>query len=168
MNSTLSLLAAHIFNEQGLKTTDFRIDPLAKAYEAADFKLENKNVKFRKAKLTPKKNGQFVTLWKRNTVGISIPYNTKDEFDCSLIVTADKQHLGFFLFPKQVLAEHAFISSPLKEGKRGFRIYPEWVIPESRQAEKTKKWQVDYFINMNKDNESMQGKFNNIFKTINQ
>ena len=35
-------------------------------YQACSFKVNNKIVKYRHAKITPTKNGQFVTIWKRN------------------------------------------------------------------------------------------------------
>ena len=168
MDSALSLLDKLVFQQLGLPVTECVKDPLAREYEAADFKLGERFVKFRKAKLTPKKNGQFVTLWKRDAAGISTPYHTNDRFDCSIIVTEEKQALGFFLFPKAVLAKHAFISTQYKEGKRGFRLYTAWDSPMSKQAAQTKDWQAAYFIQLNKDTAEIHEKFKLIFNTINQ
>jgi len=41
------------------------------------------------------------------------------------------------------------LTSIKKEGKRGFRVYPNWVKPENKQAEKTQNWQQDYFVEVN-------------------
>ena len=30
-------------------------------------------------------------------------------------------------------------------GKRGFRVYPKWDLPENKQAKQTQSWQVSYF-----------------------
>jgi hypothetical protein len=37
------------------------------------------------------------------------------------------------------------ISTHLKEGKRGMRVYPPWDLPSSKQAKKTQQWQLPYF-----------------------
>jgi hypothetical protein len=41
-------------------------------YAACSFKLNSMSVKFRVAKITPTKIGQFVTLWKRVSKGGSV------------------------------------------------------------------------------------------------
>ena len=38
-----------------------------------------------------------------------------------------------------------------KEGKRGFRVYPNWDTVGSKQAEATQKWQLNYFYEINKN-----------------
>ena len=59
----------------------------------------------------------------------------------------------FFLFPKQVLAEKQILIIGAKDGKRGFRVYPNWDIPENKQAEKTKAWQMEFFVDLAKEDE---------------
>lgn len=99
----------------------------------------------RKAKITPKKIGQFASIWKRNTLGITVPRSFDDKFEF-LIIQCEKGTLqGRFVFPKSILVEKGVVSSPKREGKRGFRVYPPWDKTESRQAIKTQKWQVDFF-----------------------
>ena len=102
--------------------------------------------KFRKAKITPKKVGQFVTLWKRNADKQTEPFDENDLVDYYIIATEDDSKLGFYIFSKSVLIEKNILSTQNKEGKRGFRVYPDWVKPENKQAEKTQNWQQNYFI----------------------
>ena len=38
------------------------------------------------------------------------------------------------------------IVSDKKEGKRAIRVYPPWDIAINKQAQKTQKWQLNYFL----------------------
>ena len=58
--------------------------------------------------------------------------------------TKSDSEIGQFVFPKEVLLKHNIISSKQKEGKRGFRVYPPWDTPTSKQAQKTQNWQLQY------------------------
>jgi len=98
----------------------------------------------RTSKITPKKSGQFVTLWKRDLKGLTIPFQYSDDFEGVVIISMKDRHIGHFLFSKKVLIEKGILTS-LKEGKRGFRVYPDWDRPTSKQALKTQSWQLKYF-----------------------
>lgn len=121
-------------------------DQEANEYSGYNFRANGSNFKFRKAKLTPKKNGQFVTLWKRNANKDTEPFHATDDFDFYIIVSEDAEKYGFFLFPKRELVKRNILSTDQKEGKRGFRVYPTWVLTENKQAEKTQQWQTRYFF----------------------
>jgi len=41
------------------------------------------------------------------------------------------------------------ISTEKKDKKRGFRVYSKWDKVQNRQAEKTQKWQLNHFYNIN-------------------
>ncbi|MBK1897065.1 MepB family protein [Chryseobacterium paridis] len=116
-------------------------------YLGYNFQLNQYNIKFRKAKITPKKTGQFVTLWKRNpNTKQTEPFTTSDHFDFYIIYTELNNRSGFFFFPKIVLDQQCILTNATKEGKRGFRLYPNWDTPQNKQAEKTKTWQQEFFI----------------------
>lgn len=114
-------------------------------YGACRFLLNNSNVLFRTAKITPTKMGQFVTLWKRINQGPIQPFENTDFIDLFIITAAKENQFGLFIFPKSVLITKEIVSDK-KEGKRAIRVYPPWDITTSKQAQKTQKWQLDYFV----------------------
>lgn len=128
--------------------SDFKPETDSKDYYAATFKLNNLKVIFRKAKITPNKKGQFVTLWKRNSIQIIEPFNFNDDFELIVISVFQEEKSGIFLFSKSILAEQGVISSKTKEGKRAIRVYPVWEKDLNNQANKTQTWQLDYFIDI--------------------
>ncbi|MFK7900870.1 MAG: MepB family protein, partial [Cyclobacteriaceae bacterium] len=65
--------------------------------------------------------------------------------------TKAENRLGQFVFPKTELINRGIISTKIKDGKRGFRIYPKWDKPQSKQAEKTQKWQLIYFYEIEEE-----------------
>lgn len=121
------------------------------AYSACDFLINGKSIKFRSSKVTPKKIGQFVTLWKRDVNGGTIPYHEDDEFQFVMIFAKQKAKKGVFIFPKALLIAQKIISSRNKEGKRGFRIYPPWDKAVNKQAMHSQRWQLAYFIALEDD-----------------
>lgn len=148
------------------KTFGFRIVNVTQEkdcheYLGHNFQLGNQHVKFRKAKLTPKKIGQFVTLWKRDLNGQTVPYGMDDDFDFHIIMTKNAHQSGCFIFPKEILARMGILTTYDREGKRGFRVYPEWDFPLSSQGMSSKKWQLEYFIDLN-DEEKTRGKLKRI------
>lgn len=119
----------------------------ANEYGGCEFWLEGLRYIQRTAKVTPKKTGQFVTLWKRNSIGVTSPLDIKDNFYYVVIICFQNKKIGRFLFPKNILAQKKILSSSITEveGKRGFRVYPNWDIPTSKQAIETQRWQLAYF-----------------------
>lgn len=120
-------------------------EPESADYEAYRFYLNGKSICYRKAKITPTKTGQFVTLWKRNTTGITAPFDFLDTIDFVIISVRKDDLLGQFIFPKSILLEKGIFSTDTKEGKRATRVYPLWDETTSKQAQKTQKWQLEYF-----------------------
>ncbi len=139
----------NLFNEQVQVTlTNLVKEEESSAYDAYQFHLNNQHGLYRHAKITPKKIGQFVTLWNRNAEGITQPFSENDGVDWFFISAVDQAQWGFFLFPKAVLIEHKILRSAGADGKRGFRIYPPWDVAENAQAKKTQAWQLRHFIGM--------------------
>lgn len=157
-----------IFKPLNYHLSEIHSDKEADEYFGFDFKINDIKIKFRKSKLTPKKIGQFVTFWKRDQNNKTVPFDLDDDFDFYLILMEENGNAGFFIFPKSILEKEDLISSQLKAGKRGFRIYSDWHFPTSKQAEKTKLWQTRYFINFSDTESSILEKFESIMNSKNQ
>jgi len=136
----------HVYDRIGFVVTNFLIDNESREYVASTFEMDGLKIISRSAKITPTKVGQFVTLWKRREGKQIEPYDVSDDFDLVVINVMKGDHLGQFVFPKPVLLKAQIISGDAKEGKRGFRVYPPWDVTMSKQAQKSQKWQLDYFI----------------------
>ncbi|MEN9449562.1 MAG: hypothetical protein RJA83_176 [Pseudomonadota bacterium] len=115
-------------------------------YGAYFFTLQGRRIKFRVAKITPTKIGQFVTLWKRIGKQPIQPYDASDPFDLLVISTRRGELFGQFVMPKSVLVQQGILSEAGKGGKRALRVYPPWDQTTSRQAQNTQRWQLRYFL----------------------
>lgn len=124
--------------------TDYKVHEEASEYFGCEYIYNDHKYIQRTAKITPKKVGQFVTLWKRNSKGLTVPFEADDFLKSVLILTKQDQRVGSFLFPKELLIEKGILTSS-KDGKRGFRVYPDWDRPTSKQALKTQEWQLKCF-----------------------
>jgi len=158
MNDNLDLIVKKIYANCALSISEFKAEDESKEYAACRFKLNSLNIVCRSSKITPKKVGQFVTFWKRNENGIIEPLEEMDQIDFYVINVTTKHNFGQFVFPKSILIKKGIISTNKKEGKRGFRIYPNWDEPQSNQAKKTQKWQLDYFFEVNDKTELEKAK----------
>lgn len=157
-----------IFNEQvfevcGLKCSQPIPEIESSEYQACSFKINNKTVQYRHAKITPTKNGQFVTLWKRIGKRPIQPYDSSDNIDLFVVTVKTKNHFGQFIFPKSALIKQGVFSMNCKGGKRAIRVYPPWDKAESRQAEKTQKWQLEYFVEIPKNRSIDVEKFRSLY-----
>ena len=144
----LELIYELVFKPYNLSLKNIKPETESQEYTALTFQVYNYKILFRKAKITPTKTGQFVTLWKRNEKGITEPFNLTDEFDFYLIATKTPTNFGVFIFPKKVLQHHTILSDPARDGKRGIRVYPNWDETTSKQAQRTQVWQTEYFIDL--------------------
>lgn len=140
-----------LLQQLGLTCTSYTKDPECEEYTGYTCTLASLVFIYRKAKITPKKIGQFVTTWKRNEARLTAPFSNTDSIDFFLIMVEDQNRLGYFIFPKSVLAKQGILTTPKKEGKRGFRVYPDWDTPTSKQAIQTQQWQSLYFIHLTQD-----------------
>ncbi len=117
-------------------------------YGAYALDLNGLRIRFRVAKTTPTKIGQFVTLWKRVGKGPIQPFDLSDAVDCFVVSTRHGENFGQFVFPKSILCERDIVSRHGEGGKRAIRVYPPWDTTVSRQAQKTQHWQLDYFLDL--------------------
>ncbi|MBD3906167.1 MepB family protein [Chryseobacterium sp. Ch-15] len=167
MTTLLEKLQTLLFSNLGLVISNLHQDQESKEYFGCNFQLNSFQIKFRKAKVTPTKVGQFVTLWKRNPISKETePFTSEDPSDFYLILTETSDNFGFFLFTKDVLIKNQILSTDFKDGKRGFRVYPNWDIPQNKQATKTQNWQTQFFINF--DDENYVERFESILKSKTQ
>lgn len=134
-----------LYEHSGIGLTNLQMNRESLEYGACSFELNNKKIQYRVSKLTPVKAGQFVTIWKRSKEGVTEPYNISDDFDCIIIAAKSGNNLGYFVFPKYVLAQKGIITTNKKQGKRGIRVYPPWDMVESKDAKISQTWQTSYF-----------------------
>lgn len=128
-------------------------------YGALTLEMNRWHVKFRVAKITPRKIGQFVTLWKRIDKGPILPFDMTDAVDFFIISVRQGENFGQFIFPKKILQEKDIVSINGKGGKRAIRVYPPWDQTNNAQAKKSQAWQLKYFSPISPgeiDREAMQ------------
>lgn len=145
MDQSLEEINTRIYSKLDLSISGFLQEPESQEYAACRFELSGRRIICRKAKITPKKVGQFVTFWKRIDDGPIEPFNEIDEFDFFVVNIRTETRFGQFVFPKSELIKRGIISTEKKEGKRAFRVYPKWDTTESSQAKRTQKWQSSFF-----------------------
>ncbi len=146
MPPDLLLVHTLVYGPLRLTITQLTKETESSAYNAFDFTLNEQRVKFRSAKITPTKIGQFVTLWKRIGKGPILPFDHNDPIDVFIISVRNAESLGQFVFPKTLLSEKKILAQAGKGGKRAMRVYPAWDKPTSRQALQTQAWQLPYFF----------------------
>ncbi|MEH6343856.1 MAG: MepB family protein [Bermanella sp.] len=161
----LNILIEKILTPCELQCSQVKPEKESAEYDATGFKLNELAVQYRRAKITPTKVGQFVTLWKRDAHKQPIrPYQDKDSIDLAIIAARKDGQLGYFIFPLSVLCKQGIVTHDNKPGKRGFRVYPIWDKPLSKQAKKTQEWQLRHFLDLSQmhglEVDNLQGYFN--------
>lgn len=139
----------YVYDKCFFDFTDLLFEKESSEYSACSFQVNGLFVIGRSSKITPKKAGQFVTFWKRKGNGPIQPFEISDNIDFFVVNTRKDDLFGQFVFPKKELLSQGIISNPSKEGKRGFRVYPPWDRTTNKQAQKTQKWQLKYFLSIN-------------------
>jgi hypothetical protein len=145
-NKILNQTKELVFEKCNFNLTNVEIEKESSEYSALKFELNKFKVIFREAKITPTKIGQFVTFWKRINKGLIQPFDSSDDFDLFVVNTKTDNHFGQFVFTKEILIQQGIITHNNKEGKRAIRVYPPWDIAINKQAQKTQKWQLNYFL----------------------
>ncbi|WP_370409744.1 MepB family protein [Streptomyces fradiae] len=148
LHDDLSAAKARVYDPSGFVCSLPAPEPESAEYAACAFTLDDRSVRFRVAKTTPTKAGQFVTVWQRSEAGPIRPFDVEDGVDLFVISSRDTDGFGQFVFPREVLCEHGIVSRDGSGGKRGFRVYPPWVTTTNRQARSTQAWQVNHFLDL--------------------
>lgn len=164
MDKNLNQIKTEIYDRCSMEFSNLQIEVESKEYDACRYQLNGLNILSRTAKTTPKKVGQFVTFWKRQGNGPIEPFDEKDQIDFYTVNARTENNFGQFVFPKSELIKRGIISTERKEGKRGFRVYPKWDLTHNKQAQRTQKWQLNYFYEIN-DSTDLQ-KVNELYSNI--
>ena len=155
--------ALEFINEKLYEPLNYEISELQaedqnKEYGACTFKLNNKKIRFRTAKQTPNKQGQFVVFWEEDYDNKNTPYKFDKSPELIIITcTHNQEHFGQFIFPKEVLLKQGILKSNNTKGKMGIRVYPIWDQDLNKQASKSQAWQLEYFVDI-KINEKLNTK----------
>ncbi|MEU5950882.1 MepB family protein [Streptomyces sp. NPDC047525] len=120
-------------------------------YAAHTLTIDGLAVRYRAARTTPTKVGQFVTVWKRSPGGPIQPFDTTDSVDLFVISARDQEHFGQFVFSMDALSRRGVVSVHGSGGKRAFRVYPPWVTTTNRQAGSAQAWQLEHFLRLDQD-----------------
>ncbi len=138
-----------IYEPNGLIVKSVQEEQQNSKYGAGSFRLASRTVRYRVANITPTKVGQFVACWEKDENNKNQPYSYEEAPDL-LVITCFKNEEAFgqFIFPKEVLLKQNILRSALTKGKMAIRVYPGWDSPSSKQAIKTQKWQLPYFVDM--------------------
>ena len=151
-HADLKLIKELVYDKCGFTLTNPQLNKESAEYAACSFDLDGNSIQHRISKITPKKTGQFVTIWKRDKDGIIKPFDVTDDIDFIVITARSGNRFGQFIFPKRVLADKGIITQNEEEGKRGIRVYPPWDNVNNEHAEKSKSWQTKYFLIIKNDN----------------
>lgn len=161
--ANLILCIKYLYEPSRLILHDYIMQYESQEYTAASFKLGSHNILFRQAKITPTKTGLFVTLWKRNSAGITVPYEMQDPIDYFVIGIRENGRDAQFIFPKKILHQHGYVSANGIGGKRAMRMYPPWTSNLNSQAQKTQRWQAPYFFEINQNVTQVIARLSSLF-----
>ncbi|EDM67825.1 hypothetical protein PE36_17710 [Moritella sp. PE36] len=156
-------------------TKNVEIDSVLESskYEALNFSLDNRNIVYRRGKVTSDRPGAFLAVWKRPlSESINgnkpIPLKSNDldylfiRVDSHSNVTEQLEHkskCGMFIFPVSILIEKGIVSQMKSKGKTGFRVFPPWSEDRgitgtkvfSESGKKTQRWQLPFFLDIDED-----------------
>ncbi|MFI6448565.1 MepB family protein [Kitasatospora sp. NPDC050543] len=137
---------ARVYDPSGLTCSRPVPEKESAAYGAYAFTVAGLRVRFRVARTTPTKVGQFVTVWQREPGEPIRPFDVRDPVDLIVISCRDGGGFGQFVFPRAVLGERGVLSREGAGGKRALRVYPPWVTTSNRQAGSSQAWQLKHFL----------------------
>ncbi|QGG52086.1 MepB family protein [Lysinibacillus pakistanensis] len=148
-NKTLTFVNELLYEPNHLTIKNIREESQNSDYGAGVFQLNSKSVRFRVAKITPNKVGQFVSFWEKDEANKNQAFSYDNATDLLVINTFNNTgDFGQFVFPKEVLLKQNILKTANTKGKMAIRVYPSWDTPSSKQAIATKKWQSPYFVKM--------------------
>jgi len=160
----LSYVSKRIYEPTNLSIESVQEEPQNSTYDAGTFQLSSRTVRFRVAKITPTKIGQFVAIWEKDENNKNQPYSYNDAPDLLVITTfKGENEFGQFIFPKDILYRQNIFKCVATKGKMAMRVYPSWDHPTSKQAMKTQEWQLPYFVDLRNPNKLTEEKIADLF-----
>lgn len=146
-NKTLTYVNELLYEPNYLTIKNIQEETQNSDYGAGTFELNSRSVRFRVAKITPTKIGQFVSFWEKDEGNKNQAFSYGSATDLLVINTFNNNgDFGQFVFPKEVLLKQNILKTADTNGKMAIRVYPSWDTPTSKQAIATQKWQLPYFI----------------------
>jgi len=141
------LLTLAEFRARGYVVSEPNVEAESREYGAHTFEVNGRKAVFRIARTTPKKTGQFVTLWQRAAPdgGPIRAFDSSDGIDLFVVSVRGSTGFGRFVFPQAALIAHDVVSQDFLGGKRAMRVYPPWSEPGNRTAQATQRWQLEHF-----------------------
>lgn len=148
-NKTLAYVNELLYKPNNLTIKNIQEETQNSDYGAGVFQLNSKSVRFRVAKITPTKIGQFVSFWEKDEANKNQAFSYDNATDLLVINTFnDNGDFGQFVFPKEILLQQNILRTSNTKGKMAIRVYPGWDTPTSKQAIATQEWQLPYFFYM--------------------
>lgn len=139
-----------VMDAAGVPRGELRPEAENGGYDAATCETPEGVVRFRVARVTPRKTGLFVAVWRRAAAGGTEPFDGDDQRRL-VIVVREGSGFGAFVFPRDVLTSRGVAAVDGAGGKRGFRVYPPWSQANSPQAAATQRWQCASFLSLRDD-----------------
>lgn len=148
-NKTLAYVNELLYEPNNLTIKNIQEETQNSDYGAGIFQLNSKSIRFRVAKITPTKIGQFVSFWEKDEANKNQAFTYDNAADLLVINTFnDNGDFGQFVFPKEILLQQNILRTSSTKGKMAIRVYPRWDTPTSKQAIATQKWQLPYFFHI--------------------
>ncbi|MDH6679397.1 hypothetical protein M2284_003619 [Rhodococcus sp. LBL1] len=141
-------LVMGLFDVLGVEYSPAVPEPDNTDYGAVVSDIGRSTMRFRVGKLTPRKVGLFVSVWRRAPCGSTEPFPAEGNVDGLVVAAREGGRFGAFVFPTEVLVTRGVVSVDGAGGKRGFRVYPPWSATNNPQAKRSQQWQCDYFLGM--------------------
>ena len=149
--NVLKYLNENLYKPHNLLISNVEEEKQNAAYGGKTFKLNETHVRFRVAKKTPKKQGQFVAFWEKDFNNKNQPYDYSEAPELLVITLIGSPFEGQFIFPKSILKDKNIYSVADKKGKMAMRVYAPGIALKSDQAKRTQAWQKDYFLSFEEE-----------------
>lgn len=128
-----------------------QIEEQGSDYESGIALIGKEQWRIRTARITPAKPGAFVAVWKRNEGGSTRPFTADESMSGLMVFVEEQERFGIFRFTPAHLISLGYVSSDLRPGKRGFRLYPAWCTGLNAQALRTQRSQAAAFAELSSE-----------------